>query len=76
MPDKPPFSNLLIFFKLSLFLSVVFETITISKLYFNNNSVISEIFLSSISGDTFKAIGMFVSKLFFSFIIKLNNSSN
>ena len=75
-PDNPPFSNLLIFFKFSLFLSVVFEIITAAILYLTRSSAICSILISSISGEIFTAIGISDFNACFYCCIAFNNSSN
>ena len=63
-PDKPPFSNLLILDKFSLFLSVEFEIITASTLCFKSNSAIILIFSSLMSGEIFTTIGILVFNIY------------
>ena len=75
-PDNPPFSSLLIFFKFSLFLSVVFETITANTLYLTSSSEIFSILDSSISGEIYTAINILDFKFCFSSCIAFNSSSN
>ena len=58
LPDKPPFSSLLIFFKLSLLKTVEFEIISAAILYLRSVSHILSTLLTSISGEIFTAIGI------------------
>ena len=74
LPERPPFSNLLILFNLSLFLSEVFEIIIIFISWSNRMFETISICLSFRSGDTFTAIGTFEFNCTFSFFRNLNKS--
>ena len=77
LPDKPPFSSLLIFLSVSLFLSVELEIIAISTLFSIKISDTLSIWPNVRSGEILTAIGILLLLLFFSLLIvfiKLPNS--
>jgi len=72
-PDKPPFSFFVELIKLSRLLLVVFVSMIADILFFFASSAISEMQLSSISGETFNKRGTFV---FLSFFILLREDKS
>ena len=75
-PERPPFSFLFLLIKLFLLVLVVFVRINAAILLFNAIVVISEMSLSSMSGETFNNKGILLFFVFFISLSEIKRSSS